>query len=111
MSLAAGKLRHRVEIQSQETVINTFGERDTQWVHFAYAQAAVEPLSAKEFVSAQQIQSKVTTRITIRQRDGIVASMRILFRGQVFNIEGVLTDPVSGLEYMTLPCSEGINDG
>ena len=34
--------------------------------------------------------------------------MRIVFRGRLFNIEGVLSDPVSGLEYMTLPCSEGL---
>ncbi|TKE23299.1 head-tail adaptor protein, partial [Klebsiella pneumoniae] len=29
----------------------------------------------------------------------------------IYNIEGVLPDPRSGREYLTLPCSEGDNDG
>lgn len=108
MSLAAGKLRHQVQIQQPVTVIDSNGERTETWEHVAYVWAAVEPLSAKEFMTAQQIQSKVSTRITIRYRDSIDATMRIVFRGKLFNIEGVLSDPVSGLEYLTLPCSQGL---
>lgn len=108
MSLAAGKLRHQVELQTPIEFKNANGERTETWAHVAYLWASVEPLSAKEFVTAQQTQSKITTRITIRRRDDVNASMRILYRGEVFNIEGVLTDPVSGLEYQTLPCSSGL---
>ncbi|HDG7399279.1 phage head closure protein, partial [Klebsiella pneumoniae] len=53
----------------------------------------------------------VTTRITIRYREGVTRKHRILFRGRIYNIEGVLPDPRSGREYLTLPCSEGANDG
>lgn len=37
--------------------------------------------------------------------------MRITHRGKVYNIAGVLPDNMSGLEYITLPVSEGVNDG
>ena len=37
--------------------------------------------------------------------------MRILHRGQVYNIAGLLPDRVSGLEYITIPVSAGVNDG
>lgn len=110
MSIAAGKLRHRVEIQEPVISRNTFGEREEVWAHFAYAWASVEPLSAKEFTIAQQTQSKVSARITIRHREGISAIMRVLFRGKAYNIEGILTDKDSGIEYITLPVSEGIVD-
>ena len=111
MALDAGKLRHKVEIQEFIEVINSFGEREKYWAHVADVWAAIEPLSAKEFVAAQQMQSSVTARITIRYRPGIKPEMRILHRGKVYNIAGILADKVSGLEYLTLPVSHGVNDG
>lgn len=81
------------------------------WVEVATVWAAIEPLSAREFVAASSIQSQVMARITIRHRQGIEAKMRILHRGQVYNIEGVLSDKVSGFEYLTLPVSTGVNEG
>lgn len=108
MSLPAGKLRHWVELQTSVVFLNADGEREETWAHVAYFWAAVEPLSAKEFTTAQQTQSKITTRITIRRRDDVNATMRIIHRGAVYNIEGILSDPVSGLEYQTLPCSSGL---
>lgn len=73
--------------------------------------ASVEPASAREFVAAHAVQSEVTTRITIRFRPGVTAAMRIVYRGSIYNIAGVLTDRESGVEYLTLPCSEGVNRG
>ena len=37
--------------------------------------------------------------------------MRILHRGKIYNIEGVLPDDESGLQWLTLPYSEGVKDG
>ena len=110
--MQAGKLRHRVTLQKPVK------HRDPQtgavipgWEDVKKIWADVVPLSAREFVASQAVQSEVTTRITIRKRSDVTNKHRILFRGQVYNIEGVLPDPVSGLEYLTLPCSEGVNDG
>lgn len=111
MSLAAGRLRHRVEIQRQVDTLNSSGENVVEWETVDTVWASVEPLSAKEFIAAQQMGSQITTRITIRYRDDIVASMRLLHGAMVYNIAGVLPDPDSGLEYLTLPCSAGRNDG
>lgn len=114
MSIAAGRLRHRVSLQRNEpTQDQSTGEILDKWVEYAKVWASVEPLSAREFISAAATQSKITTRITIRYMDGVDASMRIVHtkRGaqRVFNIEGVLSDRESGLEYLTLPCSEGVS--
>ncbi|MEX2990331.1 phage head closure protein [Serratia fonticola] len=116
--MRAGKLRHRVTpqrpimVQTPET-----GEVVKHWVNIAETTpdnaiyAEVYPLSAKEFVATQATKNVITTRFTIRYRADITADCRLLFRGKIYNIEGVLPDPVSGLEYLTLPCSEGANDG
>lgn len=110
--MQAGRLRHRVSLQRlQETRDPNTGAVITDWVELAKLWAEVAPLSAREFVASQAVQSRVTARITIRYREDITAKDRIVHRGQVYNIEGVLTDPVSGLEYITLPVSTGVNDG
>ena len=111
MSIGAGDLRHRVLIQQQVTTRDDDGVSHTTWVDVATVWAAVEPLSAREFIQSGQTQAAVTARITIRYRAGLQASMRILHRGQVFNIAGLLPDKVSGLEYITIPVSAGVNDG
>ncbi|HHK7966975.1 TPA: phage head closure protein [Serratia marcescens] len=110
--MQAGKLRHRITLQRPGKVQNPDnGEMEDAWLDLTTIWAEVVPLSAREFVAAQAMQNAVTTRITIRYRQDIKPKYRILFRGKIFNIEGILSDPKSGLEYLTLPCSEGVDDG
>lgn len=113
MALAAGRLRHRIRIERPvRTRDPVTGESKREWELVSNSvPAAIEPLSAREFIAAQSMQSAVTARITIRRRPDIDATMRIVHRGQIYNIHGVLADPDSGLEYQTLPVSEGVNDG
>lgn len=109
--LEAGKLRHRVTIQEQvETRDPRNGAVNVNWVNIATVWSAINPLSAKEFIAAQAEASKVTTRITIRYNDYITAKMRLYHaaKDKYYNIEGVLSDQNSGLEYITMPCSEGV---
>lgn len=117
MSLSAGRLRHRVLLQDFQKQTDSAGNviQDSQtgelvweWVDIANLWAEIVPSSAREFISAQAIQSKVTARITIRHREDVKPTMRILHRGKIYVIEGVLADPDSGLEYLTLPCSSGV---
>lgn len=111
--LSAGDLRHRVQIQSQIEI----NDPDTNAVTIDWAPfggpvwAAIAPLSAKEFIQSASEQNKIVARITIRYRDGILPSMRVIHRGTIYNITGVLADADSGLEYQTLVVSTGVNDG
>lgn len=110
--MRAGKLRHRVTLQARSmtqdpntgAMVEGWADTDTVW-------ASVEPLSVREFIAAQSSQSEVSARIVIRYRSGIDATMRILHRDKIYNIEGVLADPKTGLEYLTLPCSAGVDNG
>lgn len=108
MPLDAGKLRHRVTIQRLIRYIDTAGDTVEGWVEFATVWASVEPLSAREFIGSQAMQSQIAVRVTIRHLDGVLASMRLLHGAKVYVIEGVLPDKESGLEYLTLPCSQGV---
>ncbi|URD41439.1 phage head closure protein [Pseudomonas sp. BYT-5] len=113
--MQAGKLRHRIDIQElvpvRDPVTLEFGE--PEWVtHWEKCPARVEPLSARDLVAAQAAQSEATARMVIRYRPGVLSTMRIVYRGEVYSIEGPpLEDDKSGLEYLTLLVSKGVKDG
>lgn len=118
--LDSGKLRHRVIIQELVNLTDSSGDviQDQndgsiaqEWVDVAEVWAAIEPISGREFIQSQETQSQVTARVTIRHR-AITAANRLFhaYTGKVYNIHAVLTDKDSGLEYITLPVSEGAND-
>ena len=116
MAIAAGKFRHRVTIQQpQNNQDPETGENIVSWVDTVWTRipAAIEPLSAREFIASQTQQSKISLRITIRYRTGMNATMRLINNrtSEIYNIEGVLPDNIYNNEYITLPCSAGVNDG
>ncbi len=103
------ELRHRVTIQRPTLAQDTQSGDITQgWEDVVSVWAQISPVSTREFIAAQAAQSKVTTRIKIRYRMGIDASMRVLHLDKVYQIEGVLPDADSGLDYLTLACGEGV---
>lgn len=118
LTFNAGRLRHRVMIQERvETQDQSTGEITYVWQNLTPKKLAAEvaPSSAREFIASAALQSEIIARIVIRWRPDVTAKMRVLHtvRGvdRYYNIEGVLADPKSGVEWLTLPCSEGVNDG
>lgn len=123
MSIEAGRLRHRVRIEKLQYQLDSHGDayQDPQtgetrqdWVEVATVWAAIEPLSAREFIQSQATQSQIVARIVIRYRDGLDASMRLVHvrtgrPNVVYNIHGLLADVESGLEYLTMPVSTGVS--
>ena len=116
MGIKAGRLRHRIAIQQK---VKT--GRDPQsgaqlygWVTVAGWESvpcAIEPLSVKDFMAAHANQSEIVARITLRHRDGLLPTMRLVHNGKIYNPAGFLPDPDSGLNYVTAPCSQGVNEG
>lgn len=112
--MRAGDLRHRITFQAlgpaQDPVT---GEEIEGWATvWEKVPASVEPLSARDLIAAQAGQSEASGRMVIRYRPGVLPTMRILHRGDVYNIQGPpLPDPDSGLEYLTILVAKGVNDG
>ncbi|MEN9903699.1 MAG: hypothetical protein RLZZ555_264 [Pseudomonadota bacterium] len=101
------RLRHRVSIEAMTAVRDQFGGVQEVWTtSAAHVPADIVPLSGREFVAAQSVQSQVTTRITIRHLAGIKPAMRLRHGSDVYNIEAVLPDP-SLRRHLTLMCSIG----
>lgn len=109
MTLAAGKLRHRVSIQRQvETQDPSTGAVSVTWQLYAERWAEYVASSVREFIAAAAVQSEVKGRFVLREDATITADMRVIHRGKAYAILGAMPDPDSGLEYMTLAVSEGV---
>jgi SPP1 family predicted phage head-tail adaptor len=107
--MKSGDLRHRITLQNPVRTQNTStGAITLSWEDVVTVWASIKPLSTREFLAAQAAQSKVVGRIVIRYRAGVDATLRAVHNGKIYNIEGVMADADSGLEYLTLTVSEGV---
>ena len=111
--MQSGKLSHRITIEHQ-----TEGEQDQVtgyvpiiWVEFAKVWGKLEPLSTKDQLQAQAINSTMTARCKIRYSSKAIqvnSTMRVMFRGKYWKIDGdPIADNESGLEWLTLNLAEG----
>ena len=111
--MQSGKLPHRITIEHQ-----TEGEQDQVtgyvpiiWAEFAKVWGKLEPLSTKDQLQAQAINSSMTARCKIRYSSKAIqvnSTMRVMFRGKYWKIDGdPIADNESGLEWLTLNLAEG----
>lgn len=103
--LEAGRLRHVVTFEEPTLTQNpTTGEIVTTWTPAVTTRAAFEPLSARELMQAQAVKSEVTARLVVRFRDDLTPNMRVRLGEHIFNITGLIPDPITGREWLTIPC-------
>jgi len=111
----AGELRHRCTIQQRQSVSkdSITGADVESWAAVLTDEpCSLHPLSVRELVSAQSINSAVSARAVIRYRSSpaITADMRLICDGVTYNIIGVQPDPTLRA-HLTLMLEAGINDG
>ena len=93
--MRAGRLNKRVTIQAPATGQDELGQPIIGWENLVTAgdgtiAAEVKDQSGREYVAAGAVQAAVLTTITIRPRDGVAASMRVLHGADIYGIEAVL---------------------
>ncbi|HII3799618.1 TPA: phage head closure protein [Pasteurella multocida] len=103
-----GKLRHRITIQRQVNTLNEYGASVTVWRDVKTVWAEVKPLSGREYFSAQQVQSEITTQIFIRYLPGVLPTMRVKFGSRFFEIVSVINASERDI-YLQLMCKEKID--
>lgn len=107
--VAAGELRHKVELQALVVTQDpNTGEMAKTWTTIAEPWAKFRFLSARELIAASAEQSEVIAEVTIRYKDNVNATMRILYRGLYYGIQGAKPDNESMFEHMKLRVSEGV---
>lgn len=119
--MRTGTLNKRVYLQKPVTTQDSVtGEMTAVWTTQSSASsggmfwASIEPVSAREFRRSGADQGQSIERIVLRA-DAITLTItpawRVLHKNTIHNIHGVLPDKDTGLEYITLSTSSGVNNG
>lgn len=82
-----GKLNKRITFQLQDLDLE-----DEDWKDIATTWASINPISGKEYYSAETINSDLTHKIRLRYRRGITPDMRVLYNGRIFYIISVINE-------------------
>lgn len=101
-----GDLRHRVQVVELVSDLDDLGEPIDTWVlrHTVWAQ--IEDVSTTERLGAGSSSAQITTRVTIRHRDGIHAGMRVLAGDRTLEITGSPIDRDGRSRLTELACRE-----
>jgi SPP1 family predicted phage head-tail adaptor len=109
--MKAGEHQCLVTFQQRSATLNDFGESTDTWVRITEDWAKIEPLSGREFFSALQTQSDVTTRITCRYSSaiaGIKAQDRIVYGATVYDIRTPPINPKMRNRELQFMCTEHV---
>lgn len=106
-----GALRHRVLVQQFTVEQDSDGAVIEDWQDLRTVWADIQPLSGRELIASQSVQSEVTSRVIVRFKADYAPEMRLLHNNRIYNIKAVIPDADTGNRYQTLLCAYGLNEG
>ena len=107
--MRAGALRHLLEIQENQPVTNSYGDRTDNWIPLLRVRGSLQPLTGREFFTAQQYESEVRIKARIRYRAGITTKMRVKHDGLFYKIVFFQNINMRNREIVMM-LSEGLRD-
>ena len=84
--MRAGQLRHQIQLQNGTSVQDSLGQSMPTFTTYATVWAKVEPLRGAEVERGKQIFAECDYKVTIRYRDGVKVTDRVVFGSQTFEI-------------------------
>lgn len=88
--MIAGRLRKRVELQSNTPVANAIGEHVPGWATVATVWAGITPVSGSERFRNNMESAEVSHKIKIRYYAGLTPAMRIKLGSRLFDIQSII---------------------
>ena len=87
--MMAGRLRHRVDIESVTESQTASGQVTRSWSLFEPVWANIGRVSGNEYVQGETQIAEATHKIECRYLAGVTPKMRVNFNGRIFNILSV----------------------
>ena len=114
--LNAGRLDQRITLQQRVDAINEFGENQPTWTNVDVTGdgaiwAGADPKRGREYFAAAQQQAEGPCMFRIRWRTNVNERMRVLWRGEAYEIAAPPVDPFGARDTLELYCVRGIRDG
>lgn len=102
----AGLLRERVTLQTATATETDAGDQAQVWADVAInVPARMQPRKVSEFMRAMRETSESRFVAMIRNRPGVTAHMRLVWKDRSFDIEGV-TNADEHSHFLNLDCLE-----
>lgn len=108
--LAAGEMTERITLQQRAQTQNEYGENVAAWTDVATVYAKAAPIRGREYFAMAQTQATTDVRFTIRYRAGVLPTMRVVWRGEPYDIQDVIV-PFGKRESIELMAVKGLRDG
>lgn len=109
--MRAGLLREEIVLQQRTDTVDSFGQPIPVWSNLDTEWAAAEPERGREFFVAQQLQAVEPIRFRLRYRADVTASMRVLWRGKIYDIKTPPVDFFGRERELHLYCDTGLTQG
>ena len=106
--MRAGKLRHRVTIQTRTLgAADSYGHQAKTWADAATVWASVKPLDGAELFRAQQVQPEVTHSVGMRHNANATPKARISHDSRTLEILTAINTEDRDIE-LELLCKEAV---
>lgn len=110
--MLAGKLRFRVWLQKGADVVSGGGSTSVAYTNWIQVWAAIEPMTPREYLAAQAVQSDISVKIRIRYRPGLTAKLRVVHQHgpgspeiiDTYDVEGPPVEVMSNRTEVWLMC-------
>lgn len=106
MKRGAGQLRRRVTLQRPVETPDSYGQPVVTWTAVDTVWAAAEPLAGRELFAAQAVHAKLTMRFTLRYRDDVLSTWRVVYYGKSYELVQDPIDVDDRRAYLELLCEE-----
>ncbi|WP_074025201.1 phage head closure protein [Xenorhabdus eapokensis] len=104
--MQAGRLRHRILLQNFTQIKLPSGQRMQEWQDVATVWAEVKHISGRELLASGAELPETTVRVWLRYRSDVTSAFRMVFRGQIYDIQAVIPDPKR--TQLELLCKQGV---
>lgn len=108
--MESGLLNRRITIQQRTGARDEYGGISEEWEDVATCWARVVPLRGQELYRAQQVRAENSHNFYVRYRADITAAMRIMYRGEPYNILSI-TDVEDRRRELQILTQQGVNVG
>lgn len=105
MRVRAGSLRDRLTLERPQYSPDGAGGRVETWVSVASVWGQVIAKSGSESVDAGRFSGSVSHEVTLRYRDDVKPTMRLVYGAKIFEIIGVLNQ-TNRKDWLTCLCVE-----
>jgi SPP1 family predicted phage head-tail adaptor len=103
--MTSGRLRERIVVQDQGTIVDDIGDTKTAWFDVAQAWARMEPVRGATIMIGDKPQATLNWRCLIRADSRIKSTMRVVWKGRFFTIDSIANMDERGA-YLTLLLTE-----